>query len=132
MGNPIQLGALSIDRRPDLSPIKIKRQDKAAYGVGGKGFYDDKCKFHRVGSALYFDGEPNLDLTPLNKFAWEKMQAFIDKLNACGLKRAKKEGKEYVPLEQASWDDSADHDQIPTPQYLMGVPMKEQNEIIRG
>ena len=128
--NMVQLGPLSINPPKSVAPLRIKHQDKAAYGVGGKGFFDNK-RFWYPGEALYFDGEPNLNFTPLNKLAYERMQAFLDKLDAAGMKRAKKDNKDYTPMAREPWDDEAEHNEIPMPEFLMGVPIKEDNEAIR-
>lgn len=133
MPNPVQLTALSTEPRRDQGPIRIRHQDKAAYGVGGKGFFDDKSKFWAVGSALYFEGEPNLDLHPLNKLAHERKNLFLEKLNKLGEQVAKKSGKSFVPYAIEEWRDEDDHEEIPMPKYVMGVPVKESefNEAIR-
>jgi hypothetical protein len=130
MGQAVQLGALSIDRPRDLPPLRIKHQDKAAWGVGGKGFFDNK-KFWQPGQALYFDGEPNLDFTPLNKLAWERLEAFKDKLDAEEVKIAKEKKRQPRLLPREEWKENDEHDEIPMPQYLMGMPITADNEAIR-
>lgn len=131
MGQPVQLGALSLTPRQSLPPLRVTKQDKAAWGVGGKGFYDDKDKYWAVGQALYFDGEPNVDLTPLNKLAYDRMQAFLDKIDHLGALKAKKEGKSYVQLAREEWREDGAHDEIPMPEYVMGVKKEGHNEAIR-
>ena len=126
-----QLGALSLDRPQAPQPIRIKREDRAAYGVGGKGFFDQYSTFWYPGQALYFDDEPNLDFIPLNKLAYDRMQEFMDKLDALGLKKAKKDGKEYVPLPRQAWVDGAVNDELPTPQFVMAAKKDGSNEKIR-
>lgn len=130
MVGQIQLGALSIDRRPERAPFRVK-QDKPAYGVGGKGFYDDKDRFWNPGEALYWEKEPNMDLTPLNKLAYDEMQKFLDKLDAYGQKKAKKEGKEYSPAAREAWVQDLDISELPSPQNLMGAPAEGKNEAVR-
>lgn len=133
MANPIQLTSLSTEPRRDPGPIRIKHQDKAAYGVGGKGFYDDKRRLWNPGQAMYFEGEPNLDLFPLNKLAHDRKNEFLAKLNKFGEAAAKKAGKSFVPYEINEWNDAEDHDDIPAPKYLTGMQMTdaEPNEAIR-
>lgn len=130
MGQMVQLGALSLEPRKYNAPLKVK-QDKPAYGVAGKGFFDDKDILWNPGQALYFEGEPNLDLFPLNKLAWEKMQEFLNKLDSCGLKKAKKEGKEYVPYPRTEWSDDGEVFDMPMPERVMGVERIGKNEAIR-
>lgn len=130
MGEMQQLGALSLNPPKEHRPLRVK-QDKAAWGVAGKGFYDDKDKLWYPGQALYFDGEPNLDLIPLNKVAYDKQQEFLDKLDSLGLKRAKKDGKEYTPLTRQQWSEDGIIDDLPTPEFVMGSRKDGINEAIR-
>lgn len=129
-GQPHQLGALSLSPPKVHAPLRVKA-DKPAYGVGGKGFYDDKDKFWNVGQALYFDGEPNLDLTPLNKVAYDKMMEFMDKLDALGERAAKKNGKTYIPLARQEWTEEGVLDDAPQPDQVMGARKEGHNEQIR-
>ncbi len=131
MAGPMhQLGALSLSPPKAHSPLRVK-QDKPAYGVGGKGFYDDKDKFWNPGQALYFDGEPNLDLTPLNKVAFDKMTEFLDKLDALGERAAKKNGKAYTPIARLEWTEEGVLDDAPQPEQVLGARVEGHNEQIR-
>ena len=131
MPQPIQLGALSTEKTTQYAPIRIRHQDKAAYGVGGQGFFDNKCKFWQVGSALYFDGVPNKDLQPLNKLAHERKQAWQSEIDDLGEKMAKKSGKLYVRTEPVEWVEGDDHDKIDMPENIYGAPIVGSNEAIR-
>lgn len=125
-----QLGALSLTPPKAYQPLRVK-QDKPAYGVSGKGFYDDKNKFWNAGQALYFEGEPNFDLIPLNKLAFDKMTDFYDKLDALGERRAKKDGKSYTPIIRQTWTEEGVLDDAPQPEQVMGVRIEGHNEAIR-
>lgn len=126
----VQLGALSLQPQKHPAPLRVK-QDRPAYGVAGKGFFDDKDVLWYPGQALYFDGEPNIDLIPLNKAAWDKMQVFLDKLDQLGIKKAKKDGKEYIPLQRTEWRDDGEVADMPMPESVMGVRKEGKNEAIR-
>lgn len=129
MGQPHQLGALSLNPpKPYIMP-RVK-QDKPAYGVTGKGFYDEFCKFWNPGQALYFDGEPNLDLIPLNKVAYEKMTEFLDKLDALGERKAKKDGKLYNPIVRQAWTEEG-VEEVSQPDQVMGAKIEGHNDQIR-
>lgn len=130
MGQPHQLGALSLSPPKAYTPPRVK-QDVPAYGVNGKGFYDNFCRFWNVGQALYFTGEPNLDLIPLNKLAYDKMTEFLDKLDSLGERKAKKEGKAYSPIARQEWNDDGVVDDFPQPEYVMGARIEGHNEAIR-
>ena len=128
-GNPVALGALSLAPRPEYKKPKVK-QDKPAYGVVNNGFYDQNDKFWHPGQMLYFEGEPSTNLYPLNKIAFDRMQAFLDKIDVFGIKKAKKDGKEYVPEPRQEWRDEEDVE-LPQIEHVMGVPKKEHNDEIR-
>lgn len=131
MAQPHQLGALSLTPPKPYTPPRVK-QDKPAYRIIGKGFYDDKDKLWQQGEALYFDGEPNLDLMPLNKLAHDKTNEFLDKLDALGERKAKKEGKAYTPFVRHEWvDGEGIVDDLPMPEQVMGVKKEGYNEAIR-
>ena len=128
--NPVALGALSLaPRQPYVRP-RVK-QDRPAYGVGGKGFFDDKDKMWHPGTALYFDGEPNLDLYPLNKLAHNRMQEFLDKLDLLGEEKAKKEKRAYIKVARKEWVEEDSEDDLPQPDYVMASRKEGQNEAIR-
>ena len=131
MAQPLALGALSITPRVH-NPFPRVKQDRPAYGVGGKGFFDDKDKLWYPGQALYFNGEPNMDLTPLNKKAYDCMQAFLDKLDEAGEKKAKKDGRAYVRIVREEWrEEGEEGPEIPQPEFVMGSRKEGSNEIIR-
>lgn len=59
------------------------RDDIPAYVVVEKrGFFDDTDRLWGKGSMIYWEGEPNLGLDPLNELAEEKMRAFLTDLDA--------------------------------------------------
>lgn len=117
----VALGALSINPRQPYQRPKVK-QDRPAYGVINNGFFDHKDKFRYPGSMLYFDGEPNQNLYPLNKLAYDKMQAYLDKLDALGEEVAKnsKPKKAYVRQARQEWKEE-DDSELPMPENVMGV-----------
>lgn len=131
MGQPHQLGALSLSPPKPYTQPRVKA-DKAAYAVSGRGFYDDKDKFWNPGQALYFEGEPNLDLIPLNKLAYDKMSEFMDKLDALGERKAKKDSKTYNPIARQAWSEDGGYmEELPQPEQVMGVRKEGHNEAIR-
>ncbi len=125
------LGALSLSPRPAYQKPKLK-QDKPAYGVINNGFYDENDKFWQPGQMLYFEGEPNQNLYPLNKLAYDMMQMFLDKLDVLGEEVAKnsKPKKAYVPQKREAWVEDNDGD-LPQIENVMGVPKTAKNDEIR-
>ena len=130
MGSPVALGALSLTPPVQKALPRVK-QDRPAYGVAGKGFFDDKDKFWQPGQALYFDGVPNQDLVPLNKLAHDRMQAFLDYIDELGEKKAKKDGRAYVRKPREEWREDGTYDELPQPEYVMGMRKDGSNEAIR-
>lgn len=108
------------------------KQDKAAYAVLNSGFFDENDKFWFPNQMLYFDGEPNANLHPINKLAYDRMQIFLDKVDALGEEVAKhsKPKKAYVPQARQAWKEEDEMD-IPQIEHLMGVPKTAKNDEIR-
>ena len=129
MGTPVALGALSLSPRQEYKKPKVKN-DRPAYGVMNNGFYDHLDKFWYAGQSLYFDGEPNENLFPLNKMAYDKIQAFLDKIDALGMEVSKKNKKTYIPQARLEWNDG-DTTEIPQPEYVMGSQKPKSNDEIR-
>jgi len=72
------------------------KSDRPAYRVlASAGFYADD-KLWEEGDTLYFDGEPNEDLEPLNNKAKEKLTIYIEKLDDLARKAAEKLGRPFV------------------------------------
>lgn len=130
MANPIALSALSLTQRQPYVRPRVKN-DRPAYGVVGQGFFDDKDKKWEPGTALYFDGEPNADLYPLNKLAYDRMQLFLDKLDTFGEEKAKRDKKAYIRQPRKEWIEEDIEDELPQPQYVMGSRKEGSNEAIR-
>jgi hypothetical protein len=59
------------------------------------GFYADDYLW-KEDETLYFDGEPNEELEPLNDKAKEKLTIYIEKLDDLARKTAEKLGRPYV------------------------------------
>ena len=120
----IQLGALSTEHPSQkfraLPPIKNERP---VYMITGKGFFNKKDILIGSGQIIYWDDEPNKDMTPMNKLAFVKYNEFLDKLDAEGMKNAKKTGKSYNPEVRLEWSDDANSviDDLPLPDKVMGA-----------
>lgn len=131
MANPVQLGALSLEPARPYTPPRIKHQDKAAWMVGGKGFFDDKAKYWRPGECLYFDGVPNADLYPLNKLAYDRQQMWLDVMEELDEKVAKANKKQYIKKERKPWKEFEDIGDVPMPEHVFAPRTEAQNEAIR-
>jgi hypothetical protein len=110
----------SLDKHEARQKPRIK-QDRAAYEVINDGFYDPKDKFKFPGALIYFDGEPNQNLFPLNKMANDKMNMFIHKLNQLGEDFAKKNKKGFTPQPIKEWVET-DEIEVPMVEHVFGVP----------
>lgn len=130
MAKMVQLGALSTERHMPYQRPRVK-QDKPAYGVIGTGFFDNNDKFWNPGEALYFNGEPNDNLIPLNKVAYDRIQLFKDKLDKMAEDKCKKDKVAFVPQARQEWSETDVEDDFPTPEYVMGMQKKESNDAIR-
>lgn len=75
---------------------------RAAYRVlATSGFFSDDDTLYTVDgngdpAEIYFDGEPNEELEPLNDLARQRLTAYLDKLDRTGREAAEKAGRPYV------------------------------------
>lgn len=70
---------------------------RAAYRVlAVSGFFGPDDHLYELDSELYFDGEPNEELEPLNEVARERLNTYLEKLDALGREAAAKVGKSYA------------------------------------
>lgn len=75
---------------------------RAAYRVlSPSGFFSDNDTLYLVDSQgepaeIYWDGEPNEELEPLNEVARQRMTIYLDKLDALGKAAAEKLGRPFV------------------------------------
>lgn len=60
------------------------------------GFYGPDDHLYVDGDEIYYDGEPNEEMEPLNDAANKRMASFIDKLDAAARDAAEKAGKAFV------------------------------------
>ncbi len=131
MGSPIQIGPLSTDRRSEWHAPRITKQDSAAWLVGGKGFFDQYDILHTPGVMLYYDLEPNFDLIPLNKKAYDNQQMFLDKIDHHTQIKAKKDGKAFTPIERKPWKDEFQPEDLPSVDAVMAFKKTGSNQQIR-
>lgn len=60
------------------------------------GFYGPDDHLYQLDDEIYFDGEPNEELEPLNEVAKLKMVNYLDKLEDLGRKAADKAGRAFA------------------------------------
>ncbi len=60
------------------------------------GFYGPDDHLYVDGDEIYYDGEPNEEMEPLNDAANKRMASFIDKLDSAARDAAEKAGKAFV------------------------------------
>lgn len=72
-------------------------QSRPAYRVlAVSGFFGPDDNLYELDNEIYFDGEPNEELEPLNDAARLKMIQYLDKLDELGRKAAEKVGRAYA------------------------------------
>ena len=74
-------------------------QTRPAYRIltpAPKGFFGPDDNLYREGECIYFDGEPNEEMEPLNELAYKNMEKFLDKLDTLARAVAEKLGRPYV------------------------------------
>ena len=71
--------------------------DRPAYRVlDPNGFFSDDDTLYKEGSEIYFDGEPNDQLEPLNQVAKDKLLSYLETLEQLGKDAALKAGRAYA------------------------------------
>ena len=125
-----QLGNLSLTPHKEFKMPKLK-QDRPAYMVGGKGFFNSNDKFLYPGQMTYLDGEPNQDLIPLNKVAYDEMQKFLDKLDALASEKAKREKRSFIPQPRQEWREEEILEDLPAPDFVMASKKLGADDTIR-
>lgn len=69
---------------------------RAAYRVlDPAGFFSDTDSLYAEGEEIYFDGEPNDQLEPLNQIAKDKLVAYLNRLDDQAREAAAKLGRHY-------------------------------------
>lgn len=69
---------------------------RAAYRVlDPAGFFSDNDSLYPEGEEIYFDGEPNEQLEPLNQVAKDRLIAYLNKLDTQAREAAAKLGRPY-------------------------------------
>lgn len=80
-----------------MSIQKFERPERPAYRVlDVSGFYGDDDTLYMEGAEIEFDGEPCVEMEPLNQAAQVKMEALLQKLDDAGRAAAEKAGRPYV------------------------------------
>lgn len=69
--------------------------DTPVYRIKEGKFFGPNDHLFQEGEIIEFQGEPNLEMEPLNEMAREKMRTFLTKLDEEGRKAAAKAGKAY-------------------------------------
>lgn len=60
------------------------------------GFFGPNDNLYQEGSEVYFDGEPNEEMEPLNELARVKLELYLENLDKLGRETAAKLGKAYA------------------------------------
>lgn len=75
----------------------MSEQEKPHYRIlSVHGFFGPDSHLYKEGQDIYFDGEPNEDMEPLNEPARRAMEKFFDKLEEAAKMLAKKAGVPYT------------------------------------
>jgi len=92
--------SLSPMRPQAYAPIVIP-QHRPFYRILAGNFFGPDDTLYPEGSVIGWDGEPNLEMEPLNDKAQEMMKTFLTKLDKFGREAAEKAGKHYNSLADA-------------------------------
>lgn len=77
----------------------IEKIERPAYRIlDTAGFFGDDDTLYAEGDEIYYDGEPALEMEPMNEPARQRYVALLEKLDAEGRKVAEKLGRPYVGI----------------------------------
>lgn len=77
--------------------MSVIRNDRAAYRIlDVNGFYGDDDNLYKQDEVIYWDGEPNEEMEPMNEMARVRLVAYLEKLDNLGRLAAEKAGKPFV------------------------------------
>ena len=79
-----------------MATEKFERPERPAYRVlDVAGFYGDDDTLYAEGAEIFFDGEPSVEMEPLNEPARVKMNQMLERLGEEGRKAAEKAGRPW-------------------------------------
>lgn len=108
-------------------------QERPAYKIlSEKGFFGPDDHLYVFGEQIYFDGEPNEDMEPLNGLAREAMEEHLTKLDELGRVAAEKAGRAYAgrarSLEAALAQATEDARRVQSISNPTGVPLMKSSK----
>lgn len=120
----------SLEKHEAFRKPRLK-EDRAAWAVvGSQGFFDNNDKFWFSGQMLYFEGEPNASLVPMNKLAYDRQQQWLDVIDMFTEEKCKKDKVKFVKQPRQTWTDDEEME-LPQVEHLMGVPRTTKNDEIK-
>ena len=108
--------------------MTVISNERAEYRIlAERGFFGPDDHLYAEGSEIYFEGEPNEDMEPLNEPARKALSKYFDKLEASARKIAERAGIEYAGRPKSLEDKialaSAESRQVQTVKGGEGVPL---------
>ena len=80
-----------------MATEKFERPERPAYRVlDVAGFYGDDDTLYAEGAEIFFDGDPSIEMEPLNEPARAKMNLMLERLDDEGRKAAEKAGRPWA------------------------------------
>lgn len=77
--------------------MNLVSTDRPAYRIlATAGFFGPDDTLYEEGTEIFFDGEPNEEMEPLNESARVKLKALLEKLDNLGRAAAEKAGRPFV------------------------------------
>ena len=80
-----------------MATEKFERPERPAYRIlDVAGFFGDDDTLYAEGAEIFFDGEPCVEMEPLNEAARIKMNILLERLDDEGRKAAEKAGRPWA------------------------------------
>lgn len=80
-----------------METTRVEPAERAAYRIlSTAGFFSDNDTLYEEGAEIYFDGEPSVEMEPLNQLARQRYTEMLEKLDDLGRKTAEKLGRPWT------------------------------------
>lgn len=93
-------GLSPVPPRPQTQ-VHIDSSRPAYIVIEKRGFFDDADKLWEKGSMIYWDGEPNPGLDPINDMAMDRMRSYLQVLDDKAMEVAKLKGAGHASMVNA-------------------------------
>lgn len=80
-----------------METTRVEPAERPAYRIlSTAGFFSDNDTLYEEGAEIYFDGEPSVEMEPMNEAARKRYTEMLERLDDLGRKTAEKLGRPWT------------------------------------